>query len=70
MARKRSSSSPRGNNYPEVKVQCRICGKMGNLGPDIVITANGYEVHHGECHQELIRISKKWLWEKHGIRTQ
>lgn len=70
MAKKHRSRARKGDNYPVVMVQCRICGKMGNLGPDIVITANGYEVHHGECHQELIRIVKKWMWEKHGIKTQ
>ena len=41
-----------------MKEQCRICGKHGIVGEEIIITGSRYAVHAGECHDELIRIDK------------
>jgi len=35
--------------------KCYICGVWGLLGEEVVPTATAKWIHHGDCHDELIR---------------
>jgi len=39
----------------DARERCFICDEVGLVGPDVVPLASGHWVHHGHCHQLLIK---------------